>query len=174
MITNSNKPIKCVSKDFTSNPFFLIQYNGFQKRFLASFQNKENIKQFLTLFIDQSVDELQVKIYDIEDSACPKEYEGVTTKAKLKDALQQYEEVVFHNGFHDLMIRHPETGDYIAFDEHGMIFIYTQEDYFSILEDFGLAYKSNEKLIEEFDHWHYKSQDDVLNLQSLIIELGLK
>lgn len=174
MITNSNKPIKCVSKDFTSNPFFLIQYNGSQKRFLAFFQNKEKIKQFLTLFIDQSVDDVQVKIYDVEDINNPKEHEGSVTKVKLKAAIKQYEEVVFHNGRHDFMIRQPETDDYIVFDEHGMIFIYTQDDYTTILENFGLSFQPNKKLIESFNHWHYSSQNHGMNLQSFIASLELK
>lgn len=170
----TNKPIKCASTDFTSKPFYLIQYNELEMRFVASFQDKEKIKQFLTMFIEGGTDELHVKICNLEDSQNLKEYEGVVKQSKLKDTLNKYEEVVFHHGLHDLMISCPETGDSVVFDEHGIIFIYTQVDYKNVLEQFGLAYRPNEALIEEVDHWHYTNADERENLKNLINELNLK
>lgn len=66
--------------------------------------------------------------------------------------LSKYKEVVLHNGYHDLMLRRPETGDYVVFDEHGLIFIYTQENYSDTLDKFGLTHRVNEKLIYQFNH----------------------
>jgi hypothetical protein len=80
----------------------------------------------------------------------------------------------FYDGFHDLMLRRPETGDYIAFEEHGLVFIYTGDDYSDTLEELGLIYKSNEKLIYQFDHWHYRPANGRHDLKNLIEELGLE
>lgn len=168
------KPIKCASKDFKTSPFYLIQSNGSDKRFVASFQDGQKIKQFLTLFIDKSLDELQIKIRDFDNKENPIDFEGQTTKSKLKPTLDKYEEVVFHDGYHDLMLRRPETGDYIAFDEHGLVFIYTQDNYSDTLEKLGLTYKEHEKLIYEFDHWHYRPANGRQDLKNLIDELGLE
>jgi hypothetical protein len=170
----TDKPIKCAAKDFKTSPFYLIQSNGSNKRFVASFQDGQKIKQFLTLFIDQSLDELQIKIRDFDDKENPIDFEGQATKSKLKPTLDKYEEVVFHDGYHDLMLRRPETGDYIAFDEHGLVFIYTQDNYSDTLEKLGLSYKANEKLIYQFDHWHYRPANGRQDLKNLINELGLE
>lgn len=173
-MTIENKPIKCASKDFKTSPFYLIQSNGANKRFVVSFQDGEKIKQFLTLFIDNTSDELQIKIRDFDDHENPIDFSGQTTKSKLKTTLNKYKEVVLHDGYHDLMLRRPETGDYIAFDEHGLVFIYTQDNYSDTLEKFGLTYRVNEKLIYQFDHWHYRPSNGRQDLKNLINELGLE
>ncbi|MEP7128802.1 MAG: hypothetical protein ABI729_08040 [Chitinophagales bacterium] len=173
-MTTENKPIKCASRDFKSSPFYLIQSNGPHKRFVASFQDAKKIKLFLSTFIDSSAAQLQIKILDFDDHENPLVFDGQSTKAKLIDALDKYEELVFHDGYHDLMIRRPETGDYIAFDEHGLIFIYTQDNYSDTLNKLGLAYKANEKLIYQFDHWHYRPANGKQDLKNLITELELE
>jgi hypothetical protein len=170
----TDKPIKCAAKGFKKSPFFLIQSNGEEKRFVASFQDGQKIKQFLILFIDQSQDELQIKICDFDDKENPVDFEGHATKSKLKAILDKYEEVVFHDGYHDMMLRRPETGDYIAFDEHGLVFIYSQDNYSDRLEKLGLNYKANEKLIYQFDHWHYRPANGREDLKKLIKDLGLE
>lgn len=170
----ADKPIKCASKDFKTSPFYLIQSNGSDKRFVASFQDGLKIKQFLISFINQSLDDLQIKIRDFDDEENPVDYQGQVAKSKLKSTLDKYEEVVLHDGYHDLMLRRPETGDYIAFDAHGLVFIYSQYNYSDTLERLGLAYKANERLIYQFDHWHYRSGNGRQDLKNLINELGLE
>lgn len=173
-MTTENKPIKCASKDFKTSPFYLIQSNGSDKRFVASFQDREKIKQFLTSFVDNTSEKLQIKIRDFDDRENPIDFSGQATKSKLKTVLDKYNEVVFHDGYHDLMLRRPETGDYIAFEEHGLVFIYTRDNYSDTLEKLGLTYKANEKLIYEFDHWHYRPANGRQDLKNLINELGLE
>ncbi len=167
------KPIKCASKDFKTSPFYLIQTDGSNKRFIASFQDELKIKQFLTLFIDLTSEFLQIKIRDFDDKENPLDFEGVATKSKLKSTLVDFEELVLHDGYHDLMLRRPETGDYISFDEHGLVFIYSQDDYSDILEGLGLTHNPNEKLIYNYDHWHYRPANGRQELNKLIKELEL-
>lgn len=170
----TDKPIKCASKDFKVNPFYLIQTNGSDKRFVASFQDEIKLKLFFIEYIDSSDTELQVKIRDFSDHENPVDFDGEATKAKLKSALDKYEEVVFHDGYHDLMLRRPNTGDYVVFDEHGLVFIYTHDNYSDTLNRYGLTYKASEKLIYEFDHWHYRPAAGKEDLNKLIMELGLE
>ena len=169
----TDKPIKCASKGFKAAPFFLIQSNGAEKRFVVSFQNADNIKSFLLNFIENSKQDLQIKICDFDDRENPEYFSGEITKSKLINILENYSDLVFHDGYHDLMIRKPETGDYVAFDEHGLIFIYTQQNYSDMLIGLNLKYKPNEKLIYEFEHWHYRSESGREDLKKLISELGL-
>jgi hypothetical protein len=168
-----NIPIKCASRDFTKDPFYLVQKNGSEQRFVASFGNKEKIKLFLLEFI-KNENELQVKIRDLDNADSPVDHDGRVTKQKLTEALNRFEEVIFHDGYHDLMIRLPGSGDYLAFDEHGLIFIYSQGNYPDILKKFGLTYKGDEKLIYQFNHWHYRPAKAEEELASLIKELDLQ
>lgn len=168
----TEKPIKCAANGFVKNPFYLIQSNGEEKRFVASFQDKKGIQHFLNEFIGQS-EKIQIKIRDFDDPENPIDYNGQASQLKVKEILDKYE-FIFHNGFHVLMLRIPENGDYIAFDEHGLIFIYADKDYSMILKNYGLSHDENAKLIYEVDHWHYSKTTDKEDLKILIDEIGLE
>lgn len=169
----TDKPIKSISTFFTAAPFYFIEPMGGGKRFVASFQDKAKTKTFLLNFFE-TANEIYVKIRNYENYEKRVEFVGKVTKQKLRDALEKYETLIFHDGYHDLMIRLPKTEEYVAFDEHGLVYVYTQNDYSGILNDFGLAYKPAEKLIYEFDHWHYGPPNAKENLVQLIKELGLR
>lgn len=170
----TDKPIKCASRDFTTTPFFLLETNGSDKCFVASFRSMVNIKEFLRSFIDQSNGDLQIKIRDYENSKQPTNFDGQADKALLQITLDTFETVIFYDGYHDFMIRRPETGDYVVFDEHGLLFIYTQDDYSDTLLHYGLVAKTSEKLIYEFAHWHYRPPGGREELKKLITTLRLQ
>jgi len=87
--------------------------------------------------------------------------------------MTKHEAVIFHHGFHDLMIRKVDSGDYIVFDEHGLIFIYTDQDYTDVLSKLGAAYKPKQKLIYELNHWHYSLSEGSQSLAELIQDFEL-
>ncbi|MBC7865498.1 MAG: hypothetical protein IAF38_21160, partial [Bacteroidia bacterium] len=124
-----NIPIKCASRDFTKDSFYLIQKNGKGKRYVISLKDKIRIRTLLAGFINQASEEVQIKIWDLESRENPVGYSGTVSKKRVHQVMTRFEDAIFHNGYHDLMIRNSEKGDYIAFDEHGLIFIYTNEDY---------------------------------------------
>ncbi|MFZ1330816.1 MAG: hypothetical protein WAR83_01430 [Flavobacteriales bacterium] len=86
--------------------------------------------------------------------------------------MTKYEDVLFQNGFHVLMIRLPGTEEYIVFDEHGLIFMYTDQDHHEIFEDIGEAYQTSEPLIHEVDHWHISIAGGQVELSKMIRERG--
>lgn len=169
----TDKPIKCASQEYKAAPFFLIQSNGSDKRFVVSFQDVEKIKLFFSSFLNSSK-RFQVKIRDYKDYENPIDFSGATSQGKLAEILISYRDIIFHDGYHDLMIRNPDTGEYIAFDEHGLLFIYTTKNYSDILTKMSLEYKANEKLIYEVGHWHYRPANGGENLHKLIEELELQ
>ena len=169
----TNRPIKSAAKDFKTDPFYLIQYNGPDKRIVASFQNKNNIKAFLRTFIENTKGEVNVKITDLKDYDDPQDFDGMVAKEKMNSSLNNYDDFLFHDGYHELTLMNPDNSDLIAFDEHGLIFIYADTDYTTILENFGLTLKPNEKLIYEFDHWHYRPADGQKVLAKIITDLKL-
>ncbi|MCK6640963.1 MAG: hypothetical protein L6Q81_12850 [Bacteroidia bacterium] len=97
----------------------------------------------------------------------------MSSKNALQTLIDKYDGVVFHDGCNELMIRIPESGEYMAFDEHGLVFIYTQADYSNDLARYEIKYKPKEKLIYEFDHWHYRPGNAKEDLACFISDLGL-
>jgi hypothetical protein len=168
-----SKPIKCAAKGYNPGPFFLIQEKGDQIRFIASFQNKLSIKEFLQTFIAGIEGEMLVKIRDHGDKPKPIDFSGSVTQQKLIEVLDRFEQTIFHDGMHDLLIRNATTGEYVAFDEHGLVYIYSEENYTPILTEFKLEHKPDERLIYEFDHWHYRAANGKEDLKDLINELQL-
>ncbi|TRZ42207.1 hypothetical protein [Robertkochia solimangrovi] len=170
----SNQPIKAGSKEFTKEPFHLIQSNGMDKRYVVSLRDKVRVRTLLTGFINQSKNDIQIKIRDLDNPKNPIDYSGSLGNAKLHELMTKHEDVIFHNGYHDLMIRNPDSGDYVAFDEHGLIFIYTNQDYSEILKNLEAEYKPDEKLIYEFNHWHYCLPKGREKLADMIKDFELK
>ena len=169
----SDQPIKAASREASSQPFYLMQTNGTDKRYIAWLRDKIRIRTLLAGFINQSGSAVDVKIRDFTDSMEGADYQGEVLPSALHQLMTRYEDVLFHNGYHDFMVRIPETNEYIVFDEHGLIFIYSSNDYEKLLADLGASYSPDEKLIYEFDHWHYCSAEGKEKLISFIEDLGL-
>jgi hypothetical protein len=170
----SNPPIKSASKEFTTEPFYLIQTNGDRKRYVVSLKDKLSIRTLLAGFINEASKEVQVKIRDLDNPEKPVEYSGSLEKSDLHQLMTKHEDVIFHHGRHQLMFRIHETSEHVAFDEHGLIFIYTTKDYEDTLKNLNAPFKPNEKLIEEFDHWHYCLANGEEKLADLIKDLELE
>lgn len=170
----SNQPIKAASKEYIKDSFHLIQSNGSDKRYVVSIIEKIRIRTLLAGFINQSEDEIQIKIRDLDNPEKPIEYSGASSKSRLHELMTKHEDVIFHNGFHDLMLRNPDSGDYVAFDEHGLIFIYTNQDYSEILKNLEAEYRPEEKLIYEFNHWHYCLPEGREKLADMIKDFELE
>ncbi len=170
----SNQPIKAASKEFTKEPFYLIQSNGTDKRYVVSLSDNVSVRTLLAGFINQSKKEIQIKIRDLDNPENPIDYSGSLAKSKLHELMTKHEDVILYNGYHDLMFRNPDSGDYLVLDEHGLIFIYTDQDYSEILKNLGTEYKPDEKLIYEFDHWHYCLPEGREKLAEMIKDFELK
>lgn len=170
----TEKPVKCASKEFNVEAFYLIQANRSEKRYVAYFKEAAQIKMFLLGFIDKAQNEIRVKIRDMDDPEHSLDFEGSVDKQKLKNALETFKSLLFYDGYHDLMLRLPETGDYVAFDEHGLIYVYTKADYAPLLNSLGLRYRPKEKLVYQYDHLHYRPANAREDLKKLANELGLQ
>lgn len=170
----SDQPIKATSKEFTSAPFYLVQSNGSDKRYVVSLRDSFSIRLLLAGFINRCQKEVQLKVRDLDLPEKPIDYSAVLLKNELHALMTKHEEVIFHNGYHDLMIRNPDSGEYMAFDEHGLVFIYTDGDYREILKNLKVAYRPDEKLLYEFEHWHYSLPDGRKKLDEMIKDFGLK
>lgn len=169
-----NNPIKCFSGKYKASPFYLIQSNGADQRYVASFQKVQTINDFILHFAATASGKLQLKIRDLDDRDLQKEFLGILTKSELSTLLETFQSLIFHDGYHELMIRIPESGDYIAFDEHGLVFIYSNDDFSAILKKSGLQYRPNEAFIYEFDHFHVRPANAKADLERLVNEWKLE
>jgi hypothetical protein len=170
----NNQPIKCASKDYTIDSFYLLQIRGTEKRYVIELHDKIRIRTLLAGFINNAQSFVQLKIRDLDNANNIIDYSGEIDKKRLHNIMTECEDVIFHNGYHDLMIRNPKSGDYVVFDEHGLIFIYTDEDYTKILKNLGAEYRPNEKLIYQYEHWHYLMPNGREKLAELIGKLELE
>lgn len=168
-----SRPIKSESADSVKDPFYLIQSNGPNKRYVLSLRDKTKISTFMAGFIDETESEVQIRIRDLDELENPTEYSGEANKSRLHEMMAKHDEVIYHHGKYDFMLRNPDTGDYIAFDEHGLLFIYTDQDYSEALDNLGAEHRPDESLIYEFDHWHIGLPDGQEKLEALIKELDL-
>jgi len=171
---SSENPIKCASAEYTAKPFHLIQANETDRRYVISFQDIEKIKAFIFAFIDSASEKVAVKLRDNDDPDQPTDYDSDVKPQHLKNVINTFEETVFYDGYTDLMIRLHESGDYVVFDQHGLVFVYTHDDYSEVLQQLENPFNPNEQLIYEVSHWHIRPAKARENLVEFIRELGLQ
>lgn len=167
-------PIKAQPRKFTKQQFYLIQTNSTEKRFVISITDKLTLRILMAGFINEVKNYIQIKIIDLNNTEKPKVYYGTSDKSKLHKLMTKYEDVIFHNGFHELLLRNPDNGHHIALDEHGLLFVYSNKDYAKILSQLKIEFKPKEKLIYEKEHWHFCLSDGYERLSMMINDLELK
>lgn len=168
-------PIKATSREITKTPFYLVQTNGLHKRFVIWLCDKFRIRTLIAGFINRANLIVNVRVIDFDETEEGVDYSGLVSKSELHRLMTKYEDVLFHNGYHDLMIRIPETDELLVFEEHGLIFIYSSDSAWKdTLRRLGADYLPNEKLIYELDHWHYCLPEGRKQLLSFMEELKLK
>ena len=168
------RPIKADSADFTKDEFYLIQTSGPDQRYVASFQDKSKIHRFMTDFINKVEDEVEVRIIEFDESQQPIQFSGIIQKTELLSIVAIHDEVIFHHGKYDFMLRNSQTEEYFAFDEHGLLFIYTDQDYSEILHQLGAERRQDEPLIYEYDHWHIGLPEGEEKFAALINDSNLE
>lgn len=169
----SQSPIKSASKKSYKKPFYKYQSNGGNNRYVVSVQEKQVITQILADFINQTEENLQIKVREYDNPNDFTDYIGSISNTYFDELLEKYDAVLFHNGSHELMLRNPITGEYVAFDDHGLLFIYTDDKRDSYLKGLGLKKKSFKKLIYEYGHWHVSSKLGREQFPEMIKFLGL-
>ena len=98
----SIQPIKCASNEFTKDPFYLIQSNGPDRRYVVYLNQKIRIRTLLAGFINQSPEYVQIKIAERKSEEDKIMWFGLAKKSSLHHCMTEYEDVIFHYGFHYL------------------------------------------------------------------------
>ena len=166
-------PIKCTSNNYKKDPFYLIQTNEDGKRYVVSLNDTFRIRILLSGFIDTSKTTVNITIRSLDEVLDWNVYSGKLSRDRLHALITEFEDVIFHNGRHDLIIQNSDSGDYLTFDDHGLIYINTEEDYSDVLKNLGAEHKPDEKLIYQGFHWHHSTEQLNEELAEFINALGL-
>lgn len=170
----AKETIKAAAKGYTNSPFYLLQKQASNQRYVISAYDKRLIEGLYKRFVNDCEAIVSVKIRDLDNPDFPVEYTGELEKVKLKVLLKKHEEVFFHHGFHEFMIHNPRSKEDFVFDEHGLVFIYTASDYSSELEQLGIEFKPSEKLIYQAPHWHVCLAEGQERLNDMIADMELE
>jgi len=181
-------PIKCASPTYKKAPFYTIQLNRKDKRYVAYLQDSEKMKSFILSYIEKDRDEkdggilkhffttqskgLHVSITDFKNTEKPLKYRGIVNKETLITAVEKYSTLIFTDGFHELMIWR-KADEYMVIDDHGLICVYTKKDYSTKFISYGINFEENAPLIYDYAHWHIQAVNGVVDLKNLINELRL-
>ena len=101
-------------------------------------------------------------------------YFGTARLDRLMEVIRSVEELVFHDGGSMICVRSSDSGEYIALDEHGTLFIYSSDrGYLNLSEELGFESRVNE-LIDAQGHWQVRPAHHQKQSRNLIKSLNLK
>ena len=126
--------IKAWSRDYEETPFFFEQKSKTGPRLIAWAEDPTLTKGVFYKILDAFPQEIEIllKIEFREPNSKPlwSRYYKLVEKSLLIDEIRKNETYVFSDGSHQLCVKDPNTSRYLAFDEHGIFFLYspTAED----------------------------------------------
>jgi hypothetical protein len=101
-------------------------------------------------------------------------YHGTCTRDRLLEAIGEHDDLVFRDGYLQLCVLCDVGGDYLALDDHGLFFLYTEDDGFAALcRNLGWEERRGE-LLSQQPHFHFCSSDFEEKRPQFISELGLR
>jgi hypothetical protein len=101
-------------------------------------------------------------------------YHGTCTRDRLLKAIGEYDGLVFRDGHLQLCVMCGGGGDYLALDDHGLFFLYTEDDGFATLcRNLGWEERRGE-LLGQQPHFHGSSDTFEEERPRFISELGLR
>lgn len=168
-----NQPIKSASNEYKVSPFYCIETSGTTKRYIASLQDEQRIFDFILKFFRICETEIELTIKNLSNPDSPIEYTGKKSVSDAFKAFTRYSGLLLHDGYQELVIKNPATGDYLVYDDHGLLFIYSDDDYESMFIRLALEHRPDQKMIYDFPHWHIGISDGATQLKGLIDLLQL-
>jgi len=107
---------------------------------------------------------LKVEKQDTADGPVWTRYHGEAPLAKVVQAIESNERLIFQDGYTQLCVRDADTGEYFALDEYGVLYIYSDDDRFvRACRECGFEDLA-EDLISERAHWR-RSLEDAADLR---------
>ena len=174
MSEDVNEPPKAVVEGYDPPPFFFAQTSPHGAvRWVAWTGKLPQLKQLvyglLRLFSPHAQVLLKVDKKDVSDGAVWTRYHGEAPVAKVVHAIRDHERLIFQDGYTQLCVRDDDTGEYIALDEYGVLYIYAHDDRFTqTCRDCGFEERP-ETLISDQPHWR-QALDDAAELRASLVK----
>jgi hypothetical protein len=157
---------------YSEKPFFKNDKGYNQGRIVAWAGGADQQKQLfwsLAEVIGERIDYLFKEGIDTNsDGIVWRRISGGILSNDLKSAIESDSDLFFHDSGFQMCLRIPDNVDYFAYDEHGIFWIYSNDERFRmILEQAGLS-KRDAPLICDKEHWHVRPKDAEQRLEHFI------
>jgi hypothetical protein len=170
--------IKAWSREYEEAPFFFEQNVPAGHRIIAWAEDSALTKRAFYQILEgfSQIIEVLLKI-EFRDKAEAKplwsRYHGTIDKWRVVHIIQENEVYVFSDGSHQLCLKVPQGDRYLAFDEHGILFLYspTAEDA-AMFRSLGFESRYAEPIFSKPHFQHVPPEPEKLEMQFLT-QLGL-
>jgi hypothetical protein len=154
---------KAIREDYSPAPFFMRQeYQSGAERWVAWSSSLDRLKKLFYMVLSCFPEEVEILLkLEREGQNQPESdpwlrYHGICPLQELMTAIQENEDHFFLDGGSQLCVRCVGGGDYLVFDEHGIFFVYSDDDGFrDCCRELGFEERV-EPLLYEAGHWHYR------------------
>ncbi|MHC4742312.1 MAG: hypothetical protein ACYS8Z_10390 [Planctomycetota bacterium] len=171
--------LKAMAHGYNPEPFYYKEAGEYGTRFVAWAGKLSQLKELVYSILEGYPEELEVLLSVNEDNHEDNSEDwvrhyGDVSKYHLINFVQDNELYIFSGGDHQLCSRRYDTEEYIALDDHGVLFIYSDsEETGEICRANGFE-KRHEKLILQASHCHFRPPDADTLRELLIQQLNLE
>lgn len=157
---------------YSEEPFFKIDKDYEIQRLVAwagGAEPQEQLFWALAEVCGERIEYLLKEEVDLDsDGLLWKRVSGGILFDDLKSAVATDSDLFFHDSGFQICLRIPDSGDYFAYDEHGIFWIYSEDKRFrKKLEVAGLT-ERDAPLICDSGHWHVRPKDAEPRLERFI------
>ena len=174
-----NSHLKAWAEEYTEAPFFFEQESKYGPRLVAWSEEPDQTKQAFYAIVERLPQAVEV-LLKISVGKSPEEkplwtrYMGTVDRHELVRIVKENETYVFSDGMHQLCLKDPGSDRYLAFDDHGIFFLYLplSED-MEIFKTLGFENRRAEPIFG-VPHFQHTAADSEKMEMNFITKLGLE
>jgi hypothetical protein len=168
---------KAVSPDYNPGPFYFVEASQTgEVRMPCWSPDPAPLMEIMLETLNGFPEEVGVLIKArVETSSThPEEDEwvrffGYCNKRAVQNAVARFRKFIQCDSTHQFMVRNTDTGEYLVFDDYGILWIYSGDPKFiEILQGRGYSEKKGQKLIYEGPSWRLTAPDSAGQLRQLV------
>jgi hypothetical protein len=170
--------IKAWSQEYQESPFFFEGNVKAGHRLIAWAEDCALTKKAFYRILESFPQSIEVLLkIEFRDSAETKplwsRFYGVVDRWQVVKVIQDNEVYVFSDGSHQLCLKVPESDHYLAFDEHGIFFIYSPTaEGVAVFRSLGFASRYAEPIFSKPHFPHIPPESEKLGMR-VLTGLGL-
>jgi hypothetical protein len=126
-----NNYLKAWAKEYEEAPFFFSEKSDQgARRLVAWTEESTQTQQAFYAIIEKLPWELDLLLkicvgHGQKEKPLWARYHGLVNQSQLIHAIQENELYIFSDGMHQLCLKDPQSDRYLAFDDHGVFFLYS-------------------------------------------------